>query len=147
WNIEQGLEVRKAVDSSKRILQVGSGAGSSPAALKARELIKAGALGKGNMIRLSNNRKTPEGAWVYPIPPDASQKRIDWARFIGPAPQRAFDPKVFFRWRCWWEYSGGVATDLFVHLLTFVHGVMDVKGPKSAVSLGGLYKWKDGRTV
>lgn len=147
WNIEQGLEVRRAVDSSKKILQVGSGAGSSAAALKARELIKAGALGKVSMIRLSNNRNTPEGAWVYPIPPDASPKTIDWARFIGPAPQRPYDPKVFFRWRCWWEYSGGVATDLFVHLLTFVHGVMDVKGPNSAVSLGGLYKWKDGRTV
>lgn len=147
WNIEQGLEVRKAVDSSKKILQVGSGEGSSALALKAREVIKSGALGKVTMIRLSNNRNTPEGAWVYPIPPDASPKTIDWTRFLGPAPQRPFDPKVFFRWRCWWEYSGGVATDLFVHLLTFVHGVMDVKGPTSVVSQGGLYKWKDGRTV
>jgi hypothetical protein len=30
---------------------------------------------------------------------------------------RAFSPEVFFRWRCSWEYSGGVATDLFVHML------------------------------
>src|SRR6185436_16021208 len=82
WNIEQGLEVRKAVDSSKKILQVGSGEGSSATALKAREMIKAGALGKVTMIRLSNNLNTPEGAWVYPIPPDASSKTIDWARFL-----------------------------------------------------------------
>lgn len=147
WSIEQGMELRKTVEQSKKILQVGSGQGSTAQVKKAKELIKAGALGKVNMIRASNNRNTPEGAWVYPIPPDASPKTIDWKRFIGPAPQRAYDPKVFFRWRCWWEYSGGVATDLFVHLLTQIHAAMDVKAPKSVVSLGGLYRWKDGRTV
>src|SRR5690606_17055132 len=107
----------------------------------------SGAIGKVNMIRISNNRNSPEGAWVYPIPPDASPKTIDWARFLGPAPRRDFDPKVFFRWRCWWEYSGGIATDLFVHLLTMIHATMEVKAPRSVVSMGGLYKWKDGRTV
>ncbi|MDX2179403.1 MAG: Gfo/Idh/MocA family oxidoreductase [Bryobacteraceae bacterium] len=147
WSIEQGIELRKAVEKSGKVLQVGSSAGSSAHALKAREAIKSGALGQVTMIRQSNNRNSPEGAWVYPIPPDASEKTIDWNRFIGPAPKRAYDPKVFFRWRCWWEYSGGVATDLFVHLLTMIHGVMDVKGPKSVVSHGGLYRWKDGRTV
>lgn len=147
WSIEQGIEVRKSVERTKKVLQVGSGAGSSMAAMKARELIKSGALGKVNMIRMSNNRNSPEGAWVYPVPPDASPKTIDWNRFIGPAPKRAFDPNVFFRWRCWWEYSGGVTTDLFVHLLTMLHSVMDVKGPRSAVSHGGIYRWKDGRTV
>ncbi len=147
WSIDQGMELRRTVEKSKKILQVGSGAGSSAAAMKAREIVASGALGKVSMIRMSNNRNSPEGAWVYPIPPDASSKTIDWPRFIGPAPKRAYDPKVFFRWRCWWEYSGGVATDLFVHLLTMVHGVMNVKAPTSVVSLGGLYRWKDGRTV
>lgn len=147
WSIDQGVELRRVVEKSGKVLQVGSSAGSSAAAVKAREIIKSGILGQVNMIRMSNNRNSPEGAWVYPIPPDASPTTIDWARFIGPAPKRAFDPKVFFRWRCWWEYSGGVATDLFVHLLTLVHGVMPVKAPQSVVSLGGLYRWKDGRAV
>ncbi len=147
WSIEQGLDLRKAVERYGKLLQVGSGAGSNAGAVKARELIQSGALGKVNMIRMSNNRNTPEGAWVYPIPPDASPKTVDWDRFIGPAPKRAYSNEVFFRWRCWWEYSGGVATDLFVHLLTMTHGVMNVKGPKSVVSQGGLYRWKDGRTV
>lgn len=147
WSIDQGMELRKTVEQSGKIFQVGSGAGSSSHTLKAKEIIKSGALGKVTMIRISNNRNSPEGAWVYPIPPDASPKTIDWARFVGSSPQRDFDPKVFFRWRCWWEYSGGIATDLFVHLLTFIHATMDVKAPKSVVSMGGLYKWKDGRTV
>jgi predicted dehydrogenase len=147
WNIDQGKEVVAAAQKSGKVVQVGSGAGSSGFALKAREIIQSGALGKVNMVRLENNRNNPEGAWVYPIPPDASPQTIDWPRFIGPSPKRPFDAKVFFRWRCWWEYSGGVATDLFVHMLTQLHGMMDVPGPKSVVSQGGIYRWHDGRSV
>lgn len=148
WSIEQGKEMIDAVEKSGKILQCGSGAGNTGFALKIRELVKAGAIGKVNMVRLANHRNTPEGAWVYPIPPDASEKTIDWARFQGPATKkRPYDPKVFFRWRCWWEYSGGVATDLFVHLLTRMHSMLDVTAPVSAVAQGGIYRWDDGRTV
>ena len=148
WSIEEGKEIIAAVEKSGKVLQVGSGAGSSAIPAKIRELVKSGALGKVSMVRMANHRNTPEGAWVYPIPPDASPQTIDWERFQGPATKkRAYDPKVFFRWRCWWEYSGGVATDLFVHLLTFLHSAMDVTGPHTAVSQGGIYRWDDGRTV
>jgi predicted dehydrogenase len=99
------------------------------------------------LVRMVNHRNSKEGAWVYPVPPDASPSTIDWERFIGSSPKRPFDPEVFFRWRCWWEYSGGVATDLFVHLLTTLHEVMQVDAPASVVSQGGLWFWKDGRTV
>jgi predicted dehydrogenase len=94
-----------------------------------------------------NHRNDAQGAWKYPVPPDASTRTIDWERFLGDRPKRAFDANVFFRWRCWWEFSGGVATDLFVHLLTWLHEVMDVKGPRSVVSQGGIYRWNDGRDV
>jgi predicted dehydrogenase len=126
---------------------VGSGAKTSPLTAKAREIVQSGALGKVNMVRMENNRNNPEGAWVYPVPKDASAQTIDWQRFLGPAPKRAFDPRIFFRWRCWWEYSGGVATDLFVHMLSQMHEFMGATGPKSVVSNGGIYRFDDGRTV
>lgn len=147
WNIEQGKDTIAAVQRTKRLLQVGSQYKTSALAAKAREIVKSGALGRVNMVRMANNRNSAEGAWVYPVPPDASPQTIDWDRFLGPAPKRPFDAKVFFRWRCWWEYSGGVATDLFVHMLTGLHEIMDVVGPKSVVSQGGIYRWNDGRTV
>ena len=40
-----------------------------------------------------------------------------------------------------------MATDLFVHLLTDLHEMMDVQGPSSVVSQGGIYRWDDGRNV
>jgi predicted dehydrogenase len=148
WNIDQTTDLVKVAAKYKdKVIQVGSGAKTTAQTAAARALIKSGALGKVNQIRMENHRSTAEGAWVYPIPPDASEQTIEWSRFIGSSPKKAFDPKIFFRWRCWWEYSGGVATDLFVHLLTGMHEFMDVQGPKSVVSQGGIYRWNDGRTV
>ena len=148
WNIDQTIDIVRAQEKYKgRVIQSGSGAKTGGHTQAAKQIIKSGALGKVNQVRMENHRATPEGAWLYPVPPDASESTIDWARFVGPSPARAFDPKVFFRWRCWWEYSGGVATDLFVHLLTALHEMMSVDGPKSVVSQGGIYRWNDGRTV
>jgi predicted dehydrogenase len=147
WSIEEGPEITAAEKRSGKVLMVGSPGKTSALAAKAKELIASNAIGKVTVVRMFNNRNTAEGAWVYPIPPDASPKTIDWERFIGPAPKRPFSPEVFFRWRCWWEYSGGVATDLFVHLLTTLHEVTGATAPSSVVSQGGLWFWKDGRTV
>lgn len=147
WSIDQGKDIITATGKSGKLLMVGSGAKTSTLTAKAREIVKSGVLGRVNMVRMLDHRNDPEGAWVYPIPPDASTQTIDWPRFLGPAPKKPFDPKVFCRWRCWWEYSGGVATDLFVHLLSQLHEIMDVPGPRSVVSHGGIYRWDDGRTV
>lgn len=147
WSLEEGPEIIKAEKASGKVLQVGSQHKTSTLTAKAREIIKSGQLGQVTMVRIANHRNNAQGAWKYEIPPDASPKTIDWQRFLGSRPQRPFDPKMFFQWRCWWEFSGGVATDLFVHLLTWLHEVMDVKAPVSVASQGGLYFWKDGRNV
>jgi predicted dehydrogenase len=147
WSLEEGPRIIAAAKSSGKVLQVGSQAKTSALTAKAKELVSSGALGKVNMIRMGGHRNNAEGAWVYPIPPDASEKTIDWPRFLGKTPKRPFDPKVFFRWRCWWEFSGGVAGDLFVHQFTQMHEIMSVQTPKSAVSQGGIFRWNDGRTV
>lgn len=147
WSIKEGPEIIEAEKQSGKVLMVGSGGKTASMTQKVKELIGSGAVGKVIQVRMVNHRNSREGAWIYPVPPDASEQTIDWERFHGQAPKRAFDPEVFFRWRCWWEYSGGVATDLFVHLLTTLHEVMQVEAPKSVVSQGGLWFWKDGRTV
>ena len=147
WSIGEGPRMIAAAKASGKVLQVGSQAKTSALTAKAKELIASGALGKVNMIRMGNHRNNAEGAWVYPIPPDASEKTIDWPRFLGKAKKRPFDAAQFFRWRCWWDYSAGVAGDLFVHQFTQMHEIMGTKAPSSAVSQGGIFRWKDGRTV
>ena len=79
----------------------------------------------------------------YPIPPDASPQTVDWDRFIGPAPKHDFDLHRFFQWRLFWDYSGGLPTDLFVHLVTATHTLMNVKMASRVTAMGGIYFWKD----
>ena len=38
-------------------------------------------------------------------------------------------PERVFRYRKYWDYSGGISTDLFVHLITSIHFIMDAKVP------------------
>lgn len=147
WSLEEGPEIIRAERASGKILQVGSQPKTSALAAKTKELIQSGALGKITMVRMTNHRNNAQGAWKYEVPPDASPRTIDWKRFLGSKPDRPFDARTFFQWRCWWEFSGGVATDLFVHLLTWLHEVMGVKAPVSVASMGGLHFWKDGRDV
>jgi predicted dehydrogenase len=147
YTIAEGAKIADAVRRTGRILQVGSQGISSATVAKARELVKAGKLGQVTMVRASYNRNTAGGAWIYPIPPDANERTINWERFLGPAPKRPFSLERFFRWRCYWDYSGGIPTDLFVHLATTIHYVMDAKMPRHVLATGELYRWKDSREV
>jgi len=147
YRSSEGPEIIRAAKANSRIVQVGSQGMSSESQVKAREMVQAGKLGKVTMIRAAFNRNTASGAWIYPIPPDASPATVDWDMFLGPAPKRPFSLERFFRWRCFSDYSGGIATDLFVHLCTTIHFVMNAKMPSRAIAMGELYRWTENREV
>ncbi|MFY9911443.1 MAG: Gfo/Idh/MocA family oxidoreductase [Candidatus Sulfotelmatobacter sp.] len=144
--VEDGFTMVQAVQKANRILQVGSQRVSSIVYEKAHELYASGALGDVFFIEGASDRNSPSGAWVYPIPPDASEQTIDWNEFLVGAPKRPFDAARFFRWRCFSDYGEGLAGDLFVHLLSGIHFILGVdEAPQRAQSSGGLFRWKDGR--
>jgi predicted dehydrogenase len=145
YTAAEGLEIIAA--TGRRIVQVGSQGPSSDLERKAKEMIRAGKLGRITMIHAALNRNTASGAWIYPIPPDASPETVNWAMFQGSASRRPFSLERFFRWRCYQEYSGGIATDLFVHLCTAINFLMDAKMPARVMAMGELYRWKESRDV
>ncbi|MGA8152135.1 MAG: Gfo/Idh/MocA family oxidoreductase [Terriglobales bacterium] len=144
--VEDGFTMVDAVRKGNRIMQVGSQRVSSVVYEKAHEIYASGALGDVFCIVASWDRNSASGAWVYPIPSDASAQTIDWNAFLADAPQRPFDAARFFRWRCFSDYGEGLAGDLFVHLLSGIQFITGVnEAPKRAQSSGGLFRWKDGR--
>lgn len=143
----EGIEIVRTARETGRMLTVGSQGVSSEAQRKAREMVRSGRLGRVTMIRAAYNRNTASGAWIYPIPPDASPKTVNWDAFLGAAPKRPFNLERFFRWRCYEDYSGGIATDLFVHLCTTIHYLMDAKAPGRVMAMGQLYRWTQSRDV
>jgi predicted dehydrogenase len=144
--VEDGFAMMDAVQKGNRILQIGSQGVSSILYSKAKEIFDSGKLGGVFMIEAYSDRNNASGAWVYPIPSDASEQTIDWNAFLDGAPKRPFDPVRFFRWRCFADYGEGLAGDLFVHLISGIHFITGTNMiAHRAQSTGGLFRWKDGR--
>jgi predicted dehydrogenase len=145
--IPEALEMVRVSRESGRLVQVGSQSLSMESTQKGKQWFDAGEIGRVFMVQCSIYRPSAIGAWRYPVPPDASPETIDWERFLGNAPKRAFDAQRFFQFRNWWEYGTGIAGDEYVHLLSRVHYLMNVQYPLSAVANGGIYKWRGDRDV
>lgn len=147
WSVEETFELRKAVKKNNIVFQLGHQGRQTDSYIKAKEAVNKGVLGKINLIEVCTNRNTPNGAWVYKIHEDASPDTIDWEQFIGQAPYHPFSLERFFRWRCWWDYSTGLNGDLLTHEYDAINQIFGMGIPHSAVSSGGIYFYKDGRTV
>lgn len=146
-DVTEGPAMIEAQKKNKVVMQVGSQGMSSLGNEKAKELLAAGAIGKLNYAEGFWARNSPWGAWQYDIPADASLDTVGWKRFLNQYPDRPFDAKRFFRWRCYKDYGTGVSGDLFVHLFSSLHFITNSKGPQKIMAMGGLRYWKDGREV
>jgi predicted dehydrogenase len=144
---EEGEAFIAAVERSGKLLQVGSQYASMGCAQQAAEIIRSGRLGQVTLVDGKIHRNSSTGAWYYPVPPDASPATVDFKSFLGAAPAHDFDLRRFFQWRLFWDYSGGLPTDLFVHLITATHQLMGASEPESVVSFGDVYHWKNYREV
>ena len=146
-DVTEGSAVVEAQAKNKVVFQVGSQGVSSLGNEKAKELLAAGAIGKLNYAEGFWARNSPNGAWQYTIPADGNEKTVGWKTFLNKYPDRPFDAKRFFRWRCYRDYGTGVSGDLFVHLFSSLHFITNSKGPQKIMAMGGLRFWKDGREV
>ena len=147
WKVDETYEVLQAVKENCIVFQLGHQNRQTESYFRAREAYEKGILGKVNLVEVTTNRNSPNGAWVYDIDEEAGAHNIDWEQFIGPAPAHPFSLERFFRWRCWWDYSTGLSGDLFTHEYDAMNQILDLGIPHSAVSSGGIYFYKDGRTV
>jgi predicted dehydrogenase len=152
YTIDESARLNDIVKKTGRILQVG---GSGPATRlywKINDYIRAGKMGKIVWGLISYNRNTDTGMWDYPIPgigsthwPDAevSENNMDWDMWLGPAQKRPFSAERYFRWRKYWDYSGGNATDLLYHRLGAMSTMLGFEFPTRVTGAGGIYVQKN----
>ncbi len=146
-DISEAPAVIEAQNKNKVVFQVGSQGMSSLGNEKAKQLLKEGAIGKLNYAEAFYARMSPEGAWQYHIPDDASTATVDWDKYLSITTKRPFDALRFFRWRNYRDYGTGVSGDLFVHVFSSLHFITNSLGPNKIMATGGLRYWKDGREV
>ena len=159
--VEQAIAVRNAVRKTKKVLQVGPNATADDGYWKAGEAVRAGRIGPVTWAQGSYNRNARECLFnthqkIDPTagPAGTGEDYIDWDRWLGHkhglAPKIDWTPEHFFRFRKYWPYNGGIATDLLYHKLAPL--LIALVGPDGAypsrVSAGGgQYIEKDGRDI
>lgn len=159
--IEQALKLRDTVKRTGKVLQVGPQDTGKEAFWKAHEAIQGGRIGKVTWAQGSYDRNARsclfnEHQKIDPgAGPDKSgEDYVNWDMFLGHewglAPARPWTPDRFFRFRKYWDYSGGVATDLLYHKLApMLIAITGGNGeyPKRVNASGGLYIEKDEREI
>jgi predicted dehydrogenase len=128
------------VNASDRMVQIGQWQRSQPHFVDAINFVHSGQLGE---IRLAK-------AWAYqgwmesipPKPDGAVPSGVDYDMWLGPAPNRPFNPNRFhFNFRWFWDYAGGLMTDWGVHLIDYALYGMKAATPKSVMALGGKFAY------
>ena len=126
-DLAEGAAIVDAQNRNQRVVQVGMQQRSMPHIQKARELMKAGRIGEVFKVHLSWNRggttrfrRTPMGV---------DPKQVAWKDFLGSAPDQPFDEFRFRNWRWFWDFGGGLLTDLMVHWIDVAHWFLDVDHP------------------
>ncbi len=147
--IEQAHRLVDKVNASGRKLQVGVQGMSDESYAVASEHIKAGELGKVVLAQIDYSRNYQGDFWAgndYPIDEDAKPGvNLDWKAWLGPAPKRDWDPERYFRWRRYWDYSGGIATDLFVHRATRLIKALNLTFPDYVAATGGKFEFTESK--
>ena len=151
---EEARELVNTVKETKRILQVGSQTTSADMWWKAKKAIADGMIGQMIESQGSYHRNSFGGEWNdgWPIdekagPEGKGDDYIDWNMWLGAqyklAPKRPYDADRFFRFRKYWDYSLGIASDLFYHVIAPLNICWDEpQFPTKVMATGGVYVFK-----
>lgn len=141
-SIEECDRMLLAVRESDRMVQIGQWQRSQPHFTNAVEFLRTGALGPIRLVKAWAYQ-----GWMTPVPvvPDGpAPEGVDYSMWLGPAPDRPFNPNRFhFNFRWFWDYAGGLMTDWGVHLIDYALHGMEATDPKSVLATGGKFAYSD----
>jgi len=144
-SIAEGTEMVSTIEASKQVVQTGTQQRSWDHWVLGKQIIDSGRLGQITFVHTYWYQHAIAGNY-----PAVSLEKLDWKRWLGPAPDQAFRPERFYQWRHFWDYGGGCLTDLMTHWIDVVHWYMDVDAPLSATATGHNYNirlWEAPDTV
>ncbi len=133
------------VNTAKRyntIVQVGQWQRSGNHYSDAINYVQSGKLGNIRLVKCWAYQ-----GWMKPLTPKPDSTPppgVDYAMWLGPAPERPFNENRFhFNFRWFWDYAGGLMTDWGVHEIDIALYAMGVKAPKSIIASGGKFAYPD----
>jgi len=135
---------RDAVKSRSLVVQSGTQHRSEPYQVAAKQWVSDGVLGRVSKAEVVWNFHGPR--WRgRPEVQQIREKETDWRRWLGNKPYRPFDPRLYFEFRLYREFSSGIPDQWMSHGIDLIHYLLEDSFPTSVVAHGGIYAWKDGR--
>jgi len=146
--IEEGENMVAKVKASKQIVQVGNQRRSGDHFKKARDIVASGGIGEIRFVRIWDFRYRPVDPYIKRSKDQSlfAPELIDWNRFLGKAPKRPYDAKRASGWRWFWDYAGGLMTDIGPHWLDVAMWITGSDGPRTVSCNGGKYQNTDWET-
>jgi predicted dehydrogenase len=143
-------EGRKMIDAArkyKRVTQVGLNRRSSGFCREAAEIVRSGQLGKITAVRAFHI----QNEWPHGIGKSKNEKPpadLDWDAWLGPAPAKPYNKnRTFYRFRWFWDYSGGQLTNFGVHYMDIIQWALGKDSPTAVTAMGGNYAIEDDREI
>ena len=143
-DLDEAKAARDAVLSRDLIVQIGTQHRSEPYQIATKELIDTGALGDVTKVEMVWNYHGPR--WRgRPEVDQIREEDTDWRKWLLHKPYRPFDPRAYFEFRLYKDFSSGIADQWLSHGIDLTHYFLEDNFPKSVVAHGGVFAWQDGR--
>jgi predicted dehydrogenase len=135
--LAEGVEMVKAIEASKQIVQTGTQQRSWDHFLLGKQIVDSGRLGQITFVHTYWYQHATAGNY-----PAVALEQLDWKRWLGAAPDQPFRPERFYQWRHFWDFGGGCITDLMTHWIDVVQWYMNAEAPIAAETTGHNYNIK-----
>ncbi len=140
-NVSEGRKIADAAKTHNRIVQAGTQNRSSEGVKSAMEFLHSGKLGKVYLAKgLCYKRRDSIGHKAdAPVP-----EGVDYNVWLGPAPEKPFNPNRFhYEWHWNWDYGGGDIANQGIHQMDLARWGLNKGLPDHIVSSGGRYGYQD----
>ena len=140
--IEEANEAMDLARKNERVVQAGTQRRSEGCWKAARNFLASGQLGQ--VTRVSAANCFNHARWARDFG-NCKEEDVDWDAYLFNRPKAPFDPRLLRRWHLYKMCTNGISGLWMSHLVDAAAIVMGASYPNSAVALGGIYMWKDGR--
>ena len=145
-NVREQAMLVAAARKHNRLVQMGNYPRSLGHVRAGIDFLRSGKMGKIHLARgICYNRRESIGRKPDGAPPEG----VDYGLWLGPAPERAFNPNRFhYNWHWNWDFGGGeIANNGIYQLDTARWGLGKDTLPSKVVSIGGRLGYEDDGTT
>ncbi len=141
-NVHEGRIAVETARKYNRIVQHGTQSRSDGRWAKITAAVRAGTFGQLRVARGLCYKKRPS---IGNKPMGSAPPELDFNIWLGPAPEQPYHENlVHYNWHWFWDTGNGDIGNQGVHQMDIARwGIKDATLPKSVISLGGRFGYKD----